>query len=108
MIGWILEKFEEFLSKSSDVQETPLCDFSRLRFEVRPCDVILFEGKTLTTHPISILSSIPFWATKNLSIKNCRGTKQELYATMSPSAFYRTMQTETKIKNLKTRSGNNL
>jgi hypothetical protein len=28
------------------VQETPLCDFSRLRFEIRQGDIILIEGRT--------------------------------------------------------------
>lgn len=56
MLGWILAKFEEFLSKSSDVQETPLCDFSRLHFEVRPCDVILVEGRTRISNMIKAIT----------------------------------------------------
>jgi hypothetical protein len=46
MLGWFAEKFENFLNRSQEVQETPLCDFSRLRFEIRPCDVVLVEGRT--------------------------------------------------------------
>lgn len=46
MLSWFAEKFENFLNRSGEVQETPLCDFSRLRFEIRPCDVVLVEGRT--------------------------------------------------------------
>jgi hypothetical protein len=46
MLSWISEKITSFLNEHREVQETPLCDFSRLRFEIRPGDVILVEGRT--------------------------------------------------------------
>lgn len=46
MVGWLVDAFTKFLNQHSDVQATPLCDFSRLRFEIRPGDVILVEGRT--------------------------------------------------------------
>ncbi len=46
MLSWLSEKMTKFLNAHRDVQGTPLCDFSRLRFEIRPGDVILVEGRT--------------------------------------------------------------
>jgi len=46
MLSWVSKKITDFLNRSRDVQETPFCDFSRLRFEIRSCDVILVEGRT--------------------------------------------------------------
>jgi len=46
MLSWVSKKIADFLNQSREVQETPFCDFSRLRFEIRSCDVILVEGRT--------------------------------------------------------------
>ncbi len=46
MLSWVSKKITDFLNQSREVQETPFCDFSRLRFEIRSCDVILVEGRT--------------------------------------------------------------
>ncbi len=46
MLRWLTDKFAEFMNVQGEVQETQMCDFSRLRFEVRPCDVILVEGRS--------------------------------------------------------------
>jgi hypothetical protein len=46
MLSYVSKKIADFLNQSREVQETPFCDFSRLRFEIRSCDVILVEGRT--------------------------------------------------------------
>jgi hypothetical protein len=46
MLHWLTGKITNFLNEHRDVQETPLCDFSRLRFEIRQGDIILVEGRT--------------------------------------------------------------
>ncbi len=56
MVSWIMKKFEDFLSRSNDIMETPLCDFSRLRFEIRPCDVILVEGRARLSNMIKAIT----------------------------------------------------
>ena len=56
MLSSLSQKFSDFLNKSREVQETPLCDFSRLRFEVRPCDVILVEGRSRISEVIRTIT----------------------------------------------------
>jgi hypothetical protein len=46
MLSWLTGEITDFLNEHREVRETPLCDFSRLRFEVRPGDIILVEGRT--------------------------------------------------------------
>jgi len=60
MLRWLSRKFAKFLIKQEDVQETPLCDFSRLRFEIRPCDVILVEGRTRVSDVIRSITQSPW------------------------------------------------
>ena len=40
----ISEKLTQWMSKERPFTEVPLCDFERLRYEIRPCDVLLVEG----------------------------------------------------------------
>lgn len=40
----ISEKIIHWMSKERPFTEVPLCDFERLRYEIRPCDVLLVEG----------------------------------------------------------------
>jgi hypothetical protein len=60
MLRWLSDKFAKFLNKQEEVQETPLCDFSRLRFEVRPCDIILVEGRTRVSEVIRSITQSPW------------------------------------------------
>ncbi len=60
MLNWLSEIFINFLNKHREIQETPLCDFSRLRFEIRPCDVILVEGRTRVSDIIRTITLSPW------------------------------------------------
>ena len=35
----------EWLMKDLDTNEFPLCDFERIKYEIKPCDVLLVEGR---------------------------------------------------------------
>ncbi len=39
---------------------TPLCDYQRLRYEVKPCDVILLEGRSRVSNIIRIITNSPW------------------------------------------------
>ncbi len=56
LLGLITDKLTGFLTKNREVQDTPLCDFSRLRFEIRPCDVILVEGRSRVSDVIRAIT----------------------------------------------------
>ncbi len=44
--GWLLDKFTHWLNHETPQQGEPPCDFDRLSREIRPCDVLLVEGRT--------------------------------------------------------------
>ena len=46
--SWLIGKITAWLAHEHDSsgQDVPLCDFDRLSVEIRPCDVLLVEGRT--------------------------------------------------------------
>jgi hypothetical protein len=44
--SWMIKKFTAWLVHEHDRPEMPLCDFEHLALEVRPCDVLLVEGRS--------------------------------------------------------------
>ena len=45
-----------WLTRDGPPPATPLCDFNRLRFEIRPGDVILVEGRSRVAEVIKIIT----------------------------------------------------
>ena len=43
--AWLIGKLVNWLNTEDDHWEIPPCDFDRLSFEIRPCDVLLVEGR---------------------------------------------------------------
>jgi len=43
---WLIGKITDWLIAEEPAEKTPLCDFEKLRYEIRPADVILVEGRT--------------------------------------------------------------
>ncbi len=55
--SWVARKAVEFLAdESRGARGVPICDFSRFRFEVRPCDIILVEGKSHLSNVIKTIT----------------------------------------------------
>ena len=44
--SWLVKKFTAWLVHERDRPEIPLCDFAHLAEEIRPCDVLLVEGRS--------------------------------------------------------------
>jgi hypothetical protein len=44
--NWLIKKFTAWLVHEHDRPEMPLCDFDHLSLEIRPCDVLLVEGRS--------------------------------------------------------------
>jgi hypothetical protein len=44
--NWIASAFIRWLTVERPYEGIPLCDFERIRYEVRPCDVLLIEGRS--------------------------------------------------------------
>ncbi len=46
----------KWLNKSKESREFPLSNFERIRYEVKPCDVLLVEGRTRVSEVIKLLT----------------------------------------------------
>jgi len=54
--GCIKNKFIDWLNKDRPADEVPLCNFERISYEIRACDVILIEGRSRVSEVIKILT----------------------------------------------------
>jgi hypothetical protein len=50
----------DWLTQESDRPGPPLCDFERLRYEVRPGDVLLIEGRSRVSEVIKVITQSPW------------------------------------------------
>jgi len=48
--------FIDWLTKEEEYRGIPLCDFERIRYELRPCDVILVEGRSRVSEVIKLIT----------------------------------------------------
>ncbi len=46
----------EWLNHEYEIHDVPLCDFDRLAFEARPCDVLLVEGRSRVSQVIKTIT----------------------------------------------------
>lgn len=53
---WVMN----WLTRDGPLPQTPLCDFNRLRFELRPCDVLLVEGRSHLSSVIQLITQSPW------------------------------------------------
>ncbi|MDH5326945.1 MAG: YiiX/YebB-like N1pC/P60 family cysteine hydrolase [Gammaproteobacteria bacterium] len=53
---WLIQKIVHWLTHEEDVQGTPPCDMERLSFEIRPCDVVLVEGRARVSDVIKTIT----------------------------------------------------
>ena len=50
----------DWLTKDGPTADSPLCDFNRLCYEMRPGDVVLVEGRSRVSEVIKIISQSPW------------------------------------------------
>ncbi|GAB5449877.1 MAG: hypothetical protein Hals2KO_02050 [Halioglobus sp.] len=56
MINWLRTAVVNWLKKKKPLPHTPLSDFERIRHELRPCDVILVEGRSRVSEVIKLIT----------------------------------------------------
>lgn len=56
LVEWLTRGAIEWLTKDGPPPPSPLCDFKRLQFELRPGDVILVEGRTRVADVIKVIT----------------------------------------------------
>ncbi len=55
--NWLWQKLTSWLTTERPPSSTPMCDFERLTYEVRPCDVLLVEGRTRVSEVIKLITN---------------------------------------------------
>lgn len=56
LFGKLKDKVIRWLSDERSQEETPLTDFDRLLYEIRPCDVLLVEGRSRVSEVIKAIT----------------------------------------------------
>ena len=60
MPDWIARTAVAWLTREGPPPPTPLCDFNRLRYELRPGDVVLIEGRSRVSDVIKMITQAPW------------------------------------------------
>ncbi len=58
--AWLLARLVNWLNAEQPFDGEPPCDFDRLSLEIRPCDVVLVEGRTRVSNIIKTISTSPW------------------------------------------------
>lgn len=58
--GLLRKKIIDWLIYEPPPSEVPPCDFNRLKYEIRPCDVLLIEGRSRISHLIRSVMQSPW------------------------------------------------
>jgi len=56
----IIHTVSDWLTEEQASSGTPMCDFERLRYEIRPCDVLLVEGRSRVSEVIKFITQSPW------------------------------------------------
>lgn len=56
MINWTRKRLVRWLQKKRPLPSTPLSDFERIRHELKPCDVVLVEGRSRVSEVIKLIT----------------------------------------------------
>lgn len=60
LLKWISDKVIDWLLYEDPPSGAPPCDYDRLSFEIRPCDVILVEGRSRVSEVIKTITHSPW------------------------------------------------
>ena len=59
-VKWLTDQIIDWLIFEEDTSGTPPCDYERLSFEIRPCDVLLVEGRSRVSEVIKTITYSPW------------------------------------------------
>lgn len=59
-LTWLSDNIIEWLTVAGPASPNPLCDFNRLRYELRPGDILLVEGRTRVSDVIKLITQSPW------------------------------------------------
>lgn len=69
MVGWLTSKIFEYLTTERNTPQIRISDFSRFRFELRPGDVVIMEGRSRLSEVIKTIT-LSRWTHSALYIGN--------------------------------------
>ncbi len=58
--AWLWDKITRWLITEHPANGLPLCDFDRVRVEIRPGDVLLVEGRSRVSEIIKVITQSPW------------------------------------------------
>ncbi len=58
--AWLGKNIVSWLTAEGTSSNPPLCDFDRVRYEIRPCDVLLVEGRSRVAEIIRTVTQSPW------------------------------------------------
>jgi len=58
--NWVWDRIVARLNREKPLLEQPPCDFERLSYEIRPCDVLLIEGRSRVGEVIKYITLSPW------------------------------------------------
>jgi len=58
--NWLWNQIISWLTTDSPPSVTPLCDFNRLQYELRPSDILLIEGRSRVAEVIKLITQSPW------------------------------------------------
>lgn len=53
---WLIKKISFWLTKESKHDGAPLCDYEKISYEIRQCDVLLIEGRSRVSQVIKTIT----------------------------------------------------
>ena len=59
-VKWLVDHIIDWLNYEDEPAGVPPCDFDRLSFEIRPCDVLLVEGRSRVSEVIKNITQSPW------------------------------------------------
>lgn len=60
LVDKLKQKITNWLIKDHAAERYPMCDFERIQYELRPCDVILTEGTSRISEVIRVITQSPW------------------------------------------------
>lgn len=83
----LLKNFTNWLMREKPPEGLPLSDFERLRFEIKPCDVLLNEGQSRVSNVIRMVTLSP-WTHAMLYIGRLRDIENPLLRAKIREAYH--------------------
>ena len=91
--------FLNWLEKERKPPKFPICDFERIRYEVRPGDVLLIEGRSKISEVIKVITQSS-WSHSILYIGRLHDIEDPKYRKMAQEHFFGSPETQLVIEGI--------